>query len=111
MANLVREIDKQIRKGMPNVGRLLPSPPSPRQTELTLLGAAVDVSQWVLGLIPGVGDVLADIVGDNIEAEMRRRFTPEERAEFSEQTRNLPSSIAAFRAVERTALRKLGSRL
>lgn len=111
MANPVQEIDAQVRhylKGMPSVRRLLPPPPSPRQTELTLMGATVDVAQWLLGMLPVVGDIVADIVGDNIETEMRRRFTPAERTEFSEQTRFLPSSLAAWRAVERTQLRGLG---
>lgn len=104
MANPIREIDTRFRQYMsaiPNVERLLPSPPSARQAELTAMGATVDVAQFLLGMIPTVGDALADIVGDNIEAEMRRRFTPAERTEFSEQTRFLPSGIAAWRAVTR----------
>ena len=52
----------------------------------------------------------ADIVVDNIEADMRRRFSPEERAEFTEQTRFLPSGIAAWKAVERVGLKKMGGR-
>lgn len=88
---------------IPEPARLLPELPSGRRLDLIVMGAAADAAQFLIGAIPAVGDVLADIVVDNIEADMHRRFTPEERAAFIEQTRFLPSSLAAWRAVAKGA--------
>lgn len=87
--------------------RLLPPAPTPRETELIAMGATVDIATFLLGMIPVYGDVLADIVGDNIEGDMHRRFTPEEKSEFVEQSRFLPSGLAAWRAFSRRRARGL----
>ncbi len=85
---------------------LLPPPPSPREAELILMGATADIADLLLGMIPTVGDALADIVVDNVEGDMRRRFSLGERAAFAEQSRFLPSSLATWRVFARA--RKAG---
>ena len=86
--------------------RLLPPAPSPRESELIIMGAAADAAGLLLGLIPTVGDVLADIVVDNIEGDMHRRFTAEEKREFIEQSRFLPSGVATWKAFSRLRANK-----
>ena len=94
MANRLHEYAQSLPS---DLTRLLPTPPSPRESELIVMGVTVDIAQFLLGMIPTVGDALADIVGDNIEGDMHRRFRPEEKVEFIEQTRFLPTGLATWR--------------
>lgn len=107
MANRIREYLESLPK---DITHLLPPAPSPRESELIFMGAAADAADWLLGMIPVWGDALADIAVDNIEAGMHRRFSPQEKAEFMEQSRFLPSGLATFRAFSRLRARKAGAR-
>lgn len=91
----------QLAQALPDLGRLLPHMPTARQGEMLAMGAAIDVTQWTLGQIPTVGDILADIVGDNIEADMLRRMTPEEKVRYREDTRFLPSGLAVWQGIRK----------
>jgi len=103
MANRITEYLESLPQ---DLTRLLPPAPSPRESELIIMGAAADAAGLLLGLIPTVGDVLADIVVDNIEGDMHRRFTAEEKREFIEQSRFLPSGVATWRAFSRLRANK-----
>lgn len=103
MANRITEYLESLPQ---DLTRLLPPAPSPRESELIIMGATADAADFLLGLIPTVGDVLADIAVDNIEGDMHRRFTPEEKREFTEQSRFLPSGLAAWRAFSRLRAQK-----
>ncbi len=86
---------------------ILPEPLNPSQTEVVLMGAASDAAQFLLGNIPVVGDVLADIVTDNIEANMLRKLTDPEQRSFREETRFLPNSVAIYRTISKSRAGKL----
>lgn len=59
---------------------------------------AIDVSM-VPGLIPWVGDVVADIVEDLHAAELRKILTPKQYNEFEKQDKIAPATIAMARAL------------
>ena len=93
----------ELAPNPPGLGRLLPPLPTGRHADLIAMGAAVDVTQWALGAVPVVGDILADIVGDNIEADMMQRMTPAEQNRYREDTRFLPSGVAVWQGLRKGA--------
>jgi len=59
---------------------------------------AIDGSM-VPGMIPWVGDVVADVVEDLHFAEIRKILTPEQYNEFIKQDKVAPATIAMMRAL------------
>lgn len=59
---------------------------------------AIDLSM-LPGLIPVVGDVLADVIEDLHAAELRKILTPKEYDEFLKQDKISPATIAMARAL------------
>lgn len=107
----IKETFPQVQQQFNNFPRspkfLLPEPLNPNQTELVLMGAVSDIAQYGLGWIPVVGDYLADVVSDNIEANMNRRLSQKEREEYREQNRFLPNSLSMYRTFTKERAGKL----
>lgn len=59
---------------------------------------AIDGSM-VPGMVPWVGDVVADIVEDLHVAELRKLLTPDQYNEFVKQDKIAPATIAMMRAL------------
>lgn len=59
---------------------------------------AIDASM-VPGIIPYVGDVVADVVEDLHTAELRKILSPEQYDEFVKQDKIAPATIAVMRAL------------
>ena len=74
---------------------------SPRRMELVGMSVVRDAGVFLLGLVPGVGDLVADLYGDNVFAEMRRRMTDQETETFTEVTRRWPDTIALVQTFQR----------
>ena len=72
------------------------------------MSVARDVGSYALGIVPVIGDLLADFWGDNIWAEMRKRLTDQETATFTEVTRRWPDTIALVTTFQRIPERRHG---
>jgi len=59
---------------------------------------AIDGSM-VPGMVPWVGDVVADVIEDLHFAELRKILTPEQYDEFVKQDKIAPATIAIMRAL------------
>lgn len=59
---------------------------------------AIDLSM-IPGMIPWVGDVVADVVEDLHGAELRKILTPKEYDEFLKQDKVAPATIAMMRTL------------
>ncbi|MBA7666306.1 hypothetical protein ES703_74385 [subsurface metagenome] len=59
---------------------------------------AIDGSM-VPGMIPFIGDVVADVVEDLHFAELRKLLTPDQYNEFIKQDKVSPATIAMMRAL------------
>ena len=68
---------------------------------------AIDVSM-VPGLIPWVGDVVADVVEDLHSAELRKILTAKQYDEFIKQDKVAPAAIAMMRALTKGDLASPG---
>lgn len=74
-------------------------PPFDAQSRKAMLHAiAIDVSM-VPGLLPFVGDVVADVVEDLHTAEIRKILNPKQYDEFLKQDKVAPATIAMARAL------------
>lgn len=62
---------------------------------------AIDLSM-VPGLLPVVGDVVADVVEDLHAAELRKILTPVQYDEFLKQDKIAPATIAMMRALTKS---------
>lgn len=61
---------------------------------------AIDLSS-VIGWIPVVGDIVADVVEDVHGAELKKLMTAEEYEEYLKQDKVAPSTIAVIRTFQR----------
>lgn len=74
---------------------------TPRRVELVNMSIVRDVGSFLLGQIPAVGDFVADLYGDNLWANMRRRMTDQEASTFTQVTRRFPDTIALVQTFQR----------
>jgi len=74
-----------------------------RRAMLHAIGS--DVSN-LIGWIPVVGDVLADVIEDMHGAEIQKILTPEENREYSKQDKVAPSTIAMARTLTKSSLKR-----
>jgi hypothetical protein len=107
---------RQVREAIPGIDALdLPTPlgeirtPKLELPELELLtlseqrreairlAVAIDLSSAV-GVVPGLGDIVADIVEDTYGAQLRATLTPGEFARYMKFDKLGPSTIAILRA-------------
>ena len=78
----------------------LPKPPSFDEKSRAAMKHAIAIDgSMVPGLIPWVGDVIADIVEDLHFAELRKILTPDQYNEFIKQDKVSPATIAMMRAL------------
>lgn len=72
---------------------------SPRRLEIFGLALAADIALVTVGNIPYLGKaapLVADIIDDNLNELMARRFTPREEEIWSKRTRLLPETAAVL---------------
>lgn len=77
----------------------LPAPTVPRldPKKMEAMKAAVGVDLAILpGLIPVLGDYLADVVEDTFGAKLRESLSPQEYAEYQKQDKIMPFSTIAL---------------
>lgn len=74
-------------------------PPLNEKTRTAMKHAIAIDAVGVIGLIPWVGDVIADVVEDLHTAELRKALTPEQYSEFIKQDKIAPATIAMMRAL------------
>ena len=78
----------------------LPKPPSfDEKSRSAMLHAIAIDGSMVPGLIPFVGDVVADVVEDLHAAELRKILSPSEYDEFLKQDKVAPAIIAMMRTL------------
>jgi len=58
--------------------------------------AAIDISS-IIGWIPIIGDIVADVVEDLHGAELRKLLTPSEMTKYVKEDKVAPSTIAMMR--------------
>ena len=91
------------RVELPGIREILPEfPPKPpemdeRRSKAMQHAVAIDISS-IIGWIPVVGDVVADIVEDLHGAELRKTLTKEEMELYTKYDKVSPSTIALARA-------------
>lgn len=85
---------------LPSFEEMIPKLEAPKMDErrqrALLHGIAVDISS-IIGWVPIVGDIVADVVEDLHGAELRRTLTGKEMDEFMIQDKVAPSTIALLR--------------
>ncbi len=64
------------------------------------MSLARDVGSALIGMVPVVGGQLADLYGDNVWANMKRRLTDQEEARFTDVTRRYPDTIALLQTFQ-----------
>lgn len=74
-------------------------PPFDEKSRRAMLHAIAIDASMVPGMIPWVGDVVADVVEDLHAAELRRILTSEQYDEFLKQDKVAPATIAIMRAL------------
>lgn len=78
----------------------LPKPPPFDEKSRNAMKHAIAIDgSMVPGMIPWVGDVVADVVEDLHFAELRKILTPKEYDEFIKQDKVAPATIAMMRAL------------
>ncbi|MBA7716531.1 hypothetical protein ES703_125604 [subsurface metagenome] len=78
----------------------LPKPPPFDEKNRNAMKHAIAIDgSMVPGMIPWVGDVVADVVEDLHFAELRKILTPKEYDEFIKQDKVAPATIAMMRAL------------
>ena len=78
----------------------LPKPPPFDEKSRNAMKHAIAIdASMVPGLIPVVGDVVADVVEDLHFAELRKILSPDEFDEFIKQDKVAPATIAMMRAL------------
>ncbi|MBA7594910.1 hypothetical protein ES703_01866 [subsurface metagenome] len=79
--------------------RLPKPPPFDEKSRSAMLHAIAIDGSMVPGLIPVVGDVVADVVEDLHFAELRNILTMEQYDEFIKQDKIAPATLAMMRAL------------
>ena len=74
-------------------------PPFDEKSRSAMLHAIAIDGAMVPGLIPVVGDIVADVVEDLHFAELRKVLTSEQYGEFIRQDKIAPATIAMMRAL------------
>ena len=78
----------------------LPKLPSFDEKSLAAMKHAIAIdASMVPGMVPYLGDVVADVVEDLHTSELRRILTPEQYDEFLKQDKVAPATIAMMRAL------------
>jgi hypothetical protein len=78
----------------------LPKLDSPKMDERRSRALAHAIGEdltTIVALVPLVGDIIADVVGDTHYAEEVKNLTPSEHARFLEHNKIAPSTIAMLR--------------
>ena len=83
-----------------DAGRML-SLTSPRRVEALNMSIVRDVGGWLLGQVPLLGELIADVYEDNLWADMRKRLTAQEVDIFTEVTRWYPDTLALLATYQR----------
>jgi len=86
----------KVRFPTPEVPKMQPPQFDDRRMKAFKHTIATDIS-GIIGMIPVVGDIIADVVEDVHGAELRRILTEEELSEYMRQDKVAPSTIAAIR--------------
>ena len=94
-----------VRVPLPTPPILAPPEIDERRGGALMHAVAVDLS-FFLGLIPVIGDVVADIVEDLHGAEIRRTLTPEEYNRYLREDKVAPSGLAMLRTFMRVRLKE-----
>ena len=74
----------------------LPTRPDEHARKAILHGVGEDLS-GVIGLIPWIGDLVADAIADTHHAEIKKLLTSEEYDRFAEFNKSLPTAPALIR--------------
>ncbi|KKN87042.1 hypothetical protein LCGC14_0263120 [marine sediment metagenome] len=74
-------------------------PPFDEKSRSAMMHAIAIDGSMVPGIIPYVGDVVADVIEDLHVAELRKILTPKQYNEFEKQDKIAPATIAAARAL------------
>lgn len=77
---------------------IMPHRPDDREKEILRQGLGEDLA-FFPGLIPVVGAVIADVLGDIHHREITKLLTPEEYGRFAEFNKYLPTSLALARTL------------
>ena len=94
-----------VRVPIPAPPVLAPPEIDERRGTALMHAIAVDLSGFV-GLIPVVGDILADVVEDLHGAELRRILTPEEYDRYLIEDKVAPSGLAIVRTFMKVKLKE-----
>ena len=87
---------------MPQLGKI---ELNPNGREALKAALAIDISS-IVGLVPVVGDVLADVVEDTHGAKLRDSLTAEEMDLYSRYDKAGPSTLAMLRTLVRSSMRR-----
>lgn len=79
--------------------KLLKPPPFNKKSRNAMLHAIAIDGSMVPGMIPVVGDIVADVVEDLHAAELRKILSPSEYDEFLRQDKVAPATIAMVRTL------------
>ena len=77
----------------------------PKRREALKAGIAIDASS-IIGIIPVVGDIIADGVEDTFGAKLRDSLTTEEMDLYTKFDKAGPSALAIIRTYGRTGMRR-----
>lgn len=88
--------------GLPDLKRLVLDP---RKRDAVKAAIAIDAS-GVVGLIPGVGDIAADVAEDTYGARLRQLLTTQEMNQYTRFDKLGPSTIAVVRTFMRESMEK-----
>lgn len=90
------------RVSLPEKKLELPKLPARNEKNTSAMRHAVGIDlSMIPGMIPIVGDVVADVVEDLHGAELRKILTPKQYDEFLKQDKVAPATIAMARALSR----------
>ena len=88
--------------GLPDLKRLTLDP---RKRDAVKAAIAIDAS-GVVGLIPGIGDIAADVAEDTYGARLRQILTPQEMNQYTRFDKLGPSTVAVVRTFMRESMQK-----
>lgn len=78
---------------------------SPEHREAFKAAVAIDIS-FVIGVIPVVGDILADVVEDTYGSKLRNSLTTSEMGWYTKYDKAGPSTLAVVRALMRDGMKR-----
>jgi hypothetical protein len=86
----------QVELPKPKLPKLKPPEMDERRGKAMAHSVAIDISS-IIGWIPIIGDIVADVVEDLHGAELRKLLTPAEMEKYVKEDKVAPSTIAMLR--------------